>query len=418
MKTGDPGKDKDLHKQKDIYKLFYKLSGEQFDKRYDKQYSTACNHVPRTKNNPMESVENGGDNKLDAAQSDKDQPKGKEGQSKTGEDETGKNYPSEKETNIVLIEPMMHTFHLHINFSTAAAFGKSPAIESILQKIIARQIIEIVTADSVKYYAHKLGLILEIPGGRLQEPDFSLLLKHLSLLHTDTETREGHRSKILEAFDLRRFRVVHEEELSRWLYHRYSYQELRNPGTQSEEGDMTYEALRLRSFQGVDIVASSLCLVAAGFYATGDGDETRCFSCGITHRNWTSSDNPFQIHASISPTCNHVTGTDDNNVSIQCTIPEHSADEESPHRSDILEQSTLCITPSPQKHLSKYEHFFSSQNMDINELITEDGHHKQLDIAGIHRDALYIELLIHQPETTTSGNSLPRLLRLSTDPRR
>lgn len=84
-----------------------------------------------------------------------------------------------------------------------------------------------------------------------------------------------------------------------------------------EEEEMRYEGLRLRSFHKVNMNVSYLRLAAAGFYSTKNGDETRCFSCGITHRHWGPRDNPFVVHSKRSPTCKHVTGTDDKNVPIQ-----------------------------------------------------------------------------------------------------
>ncbi|XP_071115032.1 baculoviral IAP repeat-containing protein 7-B-like [Haliotis cracherodii] len=58
---------------------------------------------------------------------------------------------------------------------------------------------------------------------------------------------------------------------------------------------MVYEALRLKSFFGVDIAVSRIQLAKAGFYATGDGDETRCFCCGVRYRNWQHGDKPASV---------------------------------------------------------------------------------------------------------------------------
>jgi hypothetical protein len=34
--------------------------------------------------------------------------------------------------------------------------------------------------------------------------------------------------------------------------------------------------------------------------------EVRCYACGITHRKWTSRDDPIAIHRRLSPSCSHV----------------------------------------------------------------------------------------------------------------
>ncbi|XP_071115060.1 baculoviral IAP repeat-containing protein 7-like [Haliotis cracherodii] len=59
---------------------------------------------------------------------------------------------------------------------------------------------------------------------------------------------------------------------------------------------MRFEAMRLKSFNGVTVAVSSLLLAREGFYATGDGDETRCFSCGIRYKHWRQRDSPAQVH--------------------------------------------------------------------------------------------------------------------------
>lgn len=58
---------------------------------------------------------------------------------------------------------------------------------------------------------------------------------------------------------------------------------------------MRFEAMRLKSFNGVTVAVSSLLLAREGFYATGDGDETRCFSCGIRYKHWRQRDSPAQV---------------------------------------------------------------------------------------------------------------------------
>ncbi|XP_067674759.1 baculoviral IAP repeat-containing protein 7-B-like [Haliotis asinina] len=66
---------------------------------------------------------------------------------------------------------------------------------------------------------------------------------------------------------------------------------------------MVFEALRLTSFFGLDIAVSRIKLAKAGFYATGDGDETRCFSCGVRYKNWREGDRPD--HVTHKHNCQH-----------------------------------------------------------------------------------------------------------------
>jgi hypothetical protein len=61
----------------------------------------------------------------------------------------------------------------------------------------------------------------------------------------------------------------------------------------------------IRNFPSrVNLFVSSLS--NAGFYFTGRADEVRCYACGVTYKNWTSRDNPVEIHKMLSPSCSHV----------------------------------------------------------------------------------------------------------------
>ncbi|XP_076084105.1 baculoviral IAP repeat-containing protein 7-like isoform X1 [Mytilus galloprovincialis] len=44
-------------------------------------------------------------------------------------------------------------------------------------------------------------------------------------------------------------------------------------------------------------------LARAGFFFTGEGCATKCYSCGTTYDQWKSGDDPSAIHKSISPSC-------------------------------------------------------------------------------------------------------------------
>jgi len=73
---------------------------------------------------------------------------------------------------------------------------------------------------------------------------------------------------------------------------------------------MSNDLLRISSYRNfpshVNLFASSLS--NAGFYFTGSTDEVRCYACGVSYKNWTSRDNPVEIHRMLSPSCSHVIG--------------------------------------------------------------------------------------------------------------
>ena len=68
---------------------------------------------------------------------------------------------------------------------------------------------------------------------------------------------------------------------------------------------MSHELLRLSSLstfpRTIDI--SMIRLAGAGFYYTGQSSETKCFSCEITYKDWTSGDDPMTVHRRLSPSC-------------------------------------------------------------------------------------------------------------------
>ncbi|XP_067676442.1 baculoviral IAP repeat-containing protein 7-like [Haliotis asinina] len=130
--------------------------------------------------------------------------------------------------------------------------------------------------------------------------------------------------KVFERFLLQRFAIESQGvSTSPFITLRNYFEKLARGQAVSTEEEMMYEGLRFASFQRIKVETSSLRLAAAGFYATGSGDETRCFSCGVRYRNWETRDNPFVIHSRISPNCPHATGTDERNVPIQ--LPSESA---------------------------------------------------------------------------------------------
>jgi hypothetical protein len=90
---------------------------------------------------------------------------------------------------------------------------------------------------------------------------------------------------------------------------------------QSTTHTMSHELLRLSSLstfsRTIDI--SMIRLARAGFYYIGQSSETKCFSCGISYKDWTSGDDPMTVHRRLSPSCDivrhkrqHISSTIDN----------------------------------------------------------------------------------------------------------
>ena len=107
---------------------------------------------------------------------------------------------------------------------------------------------------------------------------------------------------------------------------------------------MSDEMLRIASLstfpRNIDI--SLIRLARAGFYITDRGNETKCYSCGVTYNNWNSGDNPMVVHRHISPKCDIVTQNVSSDNSSQRT-------NESRARNYSQETSTLnnrTIRPS------------------------------------------------------------------------
>ncbi|KAL3881984.1 hypothetical protein ACJMK2_028366 [Sinanodonta woodiana] len=76
---------------------------------------------------------------------------------------------------------------------------------------------------------------------------------------------------------------------------------------------MSVEWMRYHSFHNYPISAygSTSRLARDGFYYTGQGIQTRCFSCGITHNDWNGTDNPREVHQRLSPNCPFLNGREE-----------------------------------------------------------------------------------------------------------
>lgn len=87
--------------------------------------------------------------------------------------------------------------------------------------------------------------------------------------------------------------------------------------------EMTFEVVRLLSFRLWPLwsILSPILLAKEGFYHTGRNDETRCFSCGSTKKNWGNISSSREEHKNLSANCKHLRGSDESNVPIYVPLP-------------------------------------------------------------------------------------------------
>ncbi|XP_053389602.1 E3 ubiquitin-protein ligase XIAP-like [Mercenaria mercenaria] len=81
---------------------------------------------------------------------------------------------------------------------------------------------------------------------------------------------------------------------------------------------MYHEWARYESFKTFpkDCTVSTLRLAQAGFYYTGNGVETACFSCGVKNEKWTGNESVIELHKRLSPKCKFINGERTENVPI------------------------------------------------------------------------------------------------------
>ncbi|KAK3585153.1 hypothetical protein CHS0354_034286 [Potamilus streckersoni] len=82
---------------------------------------------------------------------------------------------------------------------------------------------------------------------------------------------------------------------------------------------MGHEWARYRTYESFPKTCkvSPIKLSRAGFYYTGNQDETTCFFCNLKYKNWQSEDSPWEIHQQMSPNCTFLKGSDGRNVAIE-----------------------------------------------------------------------------------------------------
>ncbi|KAL3882675.1 hypothetical protein ACJMK2_028992 [Sinanodonta woodiana] len=87
-----------------------------------------------------------------------------------------------------------------------------------------------------------------------------------------------------------------------------------------QQGDlMRHEWARYQTYRSFPKTSKvqPIILSRAGFYYTGNQDETTCFSCMLKYKNWQSEDKPWEKHRQMSPDCAFLNGSDGRNVAIE-----------------------------------------------------------------------------------------------------
>ncbi|KAK3596949.1 hypothetical protein CHS0354_002516 [Potamilus streckersoni] len=108
----------------------------------------------------------------------------------------------------------------------------------------------------------------------------------------------------------------------------------------SAEECMSVEWMRLQTFQNYPSSAkgSPSRIAREGFFFTGQGTQTRCFFCGVSHGEWSYLDNPREVHQRLSPNCPFLNGRQEGHRNI-AMLPGGSGDV---HRADC----NLSLPPS------------------------------------------------------------------------
>ena len=113
---------------------------------------------------------------------------------------------------------------------------------------------------------------------------------------------------------------------------------LRN-GLAMENIDMALGMNRLRSFTSWSYTdcPKPLALAVAGFYYTGEGDKTRCFSCEGEVSDWKPDMHPHVIHRARFPNCRLVKGKETQDRPIS-TSQENSSEQTSSFDNTTVKQ--------------------------------------------------------------------------------
>ncbi|KAL3882677.1 hypothetical protein ACJMK2_028994 [Sinanodonta woodiana] len=150
----------------------------------------------------------------------------------------------------------------------------------------------------------------------------------------------------------------------------------------ASQGDlMKHEWARYRTYESFPKTCnvSPIRLSRAGFYYTGNQDETTCFSCELKYKNWQSEDSPQEIHRQMSPDCAFLKGSDSGNVAIERDEDDterHQHNGESVHLENVASEGANESFPSAQHQYASQRAVTEGTTRDssktqTNELIEE-----------------------------------------------
>ncbi|KAJ8315724.1 hypothetical protein KUTeg_007874 [Tegillarca granosa] len=133
------------------------------------------------------------------------------------------------------------------------------------------------------------------------------------------------RSSILQLRHERRNALINVYPIERQGINDYFQNLNLENGNSDTRHPMSYEWFRFGSYARYpeNAPVRPIRLSAAGFFATGNGDEVKCFSCGVTYSNWLADDEAINVHRRISPHCEFVCNFDAN-IPISQPLNERS----------------------------------------------------------------------------------------------
>ncbi|XP_056014793.1 E3 ubiquitin-protein ligase XIAP-like isoform X2 [Ostrea edulis] len=123
----------------------------------------------------------------------------------------------------------------------------------------------------------------------------------------------------------------------------YSFMQMLEGVPQFSSDIMRFEHHRLSSFANYsnDNAPSSLLMAKSGWYATGNGNETKTFCCLIVYSVWNGRDNPYNVHRDLNPDCAFFIGSRDlGQVTIQENMEGRSYSPDGTYASNVSEIST------------------------------------------------------------------------------
>lgn len=132
---------------------------------------------------------------------------------------------------------------------------------------------------------------------------------------------------------------------------------------------------------------SAIKLSKAGFYATGNNDETACFHCGCRYSHWCENEDPIRIHTEISPECEFILEL---STSEKCREERQhhitngrvcSEDPDTTTRPQILGNSMIVFGNEQQRYRGCYPDFVEERTHHVDISLansTEDEHKKHM----------------------------------------